>query len=66
MAVVLSYFAVSFARQEEKLERQGSSILTGMNTEVMTMMSEYLPEKGQAEKMLSAQMLPFSLVFWNP
>ena len=44
---------------------QVSLILTGVNTEVMTMI-KYLPEIGQEEEMVSAQILPFSLVFENP
>lgn len=39
-------------------------MLAGINTEVMTM-TEYLPEIGQEEEMVSAQILPFSLVFEN-
>lgn len=44
---------------------QVSLILTGMNTEVMTMI-EYLPEIGQEKEILSAQILLFSFVFENP
>jgi len=44
---------------------QVSLILTGMNSEVMTMI-EHLPEIGQEEEIVSAQILPFSLGFENP
>lgn len=52
-------------RQEERLEGgQISFMLAGMNTEVMTM-TEYLPEIGQEEEMVSAQILPFFSCFWE-